>query len=149
MYRGNQIKMEEQNMNISKMKAEAIRRLEALGVNETLINELKENFKIKVTHHLIGKADDMTELHQDILDQFNALDYVHGFPYYILEGRINGKFFISVLYVEENEEEWEFEFDCIKNKYPHAYVYNFGVPELSEIGTIVVDTVDGVLRQIG
>lgn len=134
-------------MDILKMKKESIRRLKAMGVNQKLIDELQKDFKVKVTHLLTGNVGDMTELHQEFLDKFNALGY--GFPYYIIEDFTNGQYLISILYVEKDEEEWEFEFSCIESRYPHAYVYNFALPEYNEIGTILIKIDNGILYKVG
>lgn len=134
-------------MDIITMKEEAIRRLKAMNVDHGLIDELQKDFKIKCTNNLTGHVGDINELEQEVLDEFNSLDY--GFPYYMIVGFEAGNYLMSILYVEKDDEEWEFECECIENGYPHAYVYNFGRPDYSEIGTILIKTYNGVLHKIG
>lgn len=67
----------------------------------------------------------------------------------MIVGFENSNYLISILYIKNDEEEYEFELECIEIRYLHAYVYNFGRPEYSEIGTTLIKTYNGDLHKIG
>lgn len=57
---------------------------------------------------------------------------------------------LTLLYVSyENRDEWEAEKKDLKDMKPIAYVVNLTYPELSEYGTVVLRSHDGVLERIG
>lgn len=57
---------------------------------------------------------------------------------------------LTLLYVSyENQDEWEVEKEDLKAMEPIAYVMNLTYPELSEYGTVVLRSHDGVLERIG
>lgn len=57
---------------------------------------------------------------------------------------------LTLLYVSyENQDEWEAEKEDLKAMEPIAYVVNLTYPELSEYGTVVLRSHDGVLERIG
>lgn len=57
---------------------------------------------------------------------------------------------LTLLYVSyKNQDEWEAEKEDLKAMKPIAYVMNLTYPELSEYGTVVLRTHDGVLERIG
>lgn len=58
--------------------------------------------------------------------------------------------YLTLLYVSyENKDEWETEKEDLKAMEPIAYVMNLTYPELSEFGTVVLRSHDGVLERIG
>ena len=57
---------------------------------------------------------------------------------------------LTLLYVSyANQDEWEAEREDLKAMEPIAYVMNLTYPELSEFGTVVLRSHDGVLERIG
>lgn len=57
---------------------------------------------------------------------------------------------LTLLYVSYgNQDEWEAEKEDLKAMKPIAYVVNLTYPELSEYGTVVLRSHDGVLERIG
>ena len=57
---------------------------------------------------------------------------------------------LTLLYVSYgNQDEWEAEREDLKAMEPIAYVMNLTYPELSEFGTVVLRSHDGVLERIG
>ena len=57
---------------------------------------------------------------------------------------------LTLLYVSYgNQDEWEAEKKDLKDMKPIAYVVNLTYPELSEYGTVVLRSHDGVLERIG
>ena len=57
---------------------------------------------------------------------------------------------LTLLYVSYgNQDEWEAEKEDLKAMEPIAYVMNLTYPELSEYGTVVLRSHDGILERIG
>lgn len=57
---------------------------------------------------------------------------------------------LTLLYVSyENKDEWESEKEDLKAMEPIAYVMNLTYPELSEWGTVVLKTHDGIVERVG
>ena len=56
---------------------------------------------------------------------------------------------LTLLYLTENQKDWEEEKKWLREMKPIAYVVNLTYPELSEFGTVVLSSHDGVLERIG
>lgn len=57
---------------------------------------------------------------------------------------------LALLYVSYgNQDEWESEKEDLKAMKPIAYVMNLTYPELSEWGTVILKTHDGIVERIG
>ena len=57
---------------------------------------------------------------------------------------------LTLLYVSYgNKDEWQAEKEALKAMEPIAYVMNLTYPELSEYGTVLLRSHDGVLERIG
>lgn len=57
---------------------------------------------------------------------------------------------LTLLYLSDhNKDEWETEKKDLEAMEPIAYVMNLTYPELSEYGTVVLRSHDGVLERIG
>ena len=48
----------------------------------------------------------------------------------------------------ENKDEWKYEKEDLKVMEPIAYVMNLTYPELSEWGTVMLKTHDGIVERI-
>ena len=56
---------------------------------------------------------------------------------------------LTLLYLTESQKDWEEEKKWLREMQPMAYVVNLTYPELSEFGTVVLRSNDGVLERIG
>ena len=64
--------------------------------------------------------------------------------YHVIEGSNS----IALLYVSDNEEDWEEE-RLFDNTYISAYVHNFDFSELSEFGDVVISSSNGAMIRLG
>lgn len=72
-----------------------------------------------------------------------------GIPYHVIRNNTNMGVMYSILYVTKERTEWEMDNDDLKAGCAFAYVYNNTYPDLSEFGTIGVESsVGGILRII-
>ena len=56
---------------------------------------------------------------------------------------------LTLLTISGNKAEWQREREDLEARMPIAYVQNLTYPELSEWGTVVLKTHDGVVERIG
>ena len=56
---------------------------------------------------------------------------------------------LTLLTISENKAEWQREREDLEARMPIAYVQNLTYPELSEWGTVMLKTHDGIVERIG
>lgn len=56
---------------------------------------------------------------------------------------------LTLLTISGNKSEWQREREDLEARMPIAYVQNLTYPELSEWGTVVLKTHDGIVERIG
>lgn len=56
---------------------------------------------------------------------------------------------LTLLTISGNKAEWQREREDLEARMPIAYVQNLTYPELSEFGTVVLKTHDGIVERIG
>lgn len=56
---------------------------------------------------------------------------------------------LTLLTISGNKAEWQREREDLEARMPIAYVQNLTYPELSEWGTVVLKTHDGIVERIG
>ena len=56
---------------------------------------------------------------------------------------------LTLLTISGNKEEWQREREDLEARMPIAYVQNLTYPELSEWGTVMLKTHDGIVERIG
>ena len=126
-------------------KAEAIKRMKALGIFPQTIKQFEEG-KISYSEPT-GANYWLDEEQQKIVEEFekeyNALVYF-GIRSYTQFGKLD-----SFLYVSDHEDEWEYDNADLKDEYVVAYVYNYDDPWCSELGGIAVKEKFGGLVRIG
>ena len=132
---------------VDEMEGEAILRLELLHAPKELLEQLRENFKIKVTL-FSGELSDVEEIHQKALNMFQRAVGRKQFPFYITESW-HGMDVISVLYIRAEKDDWENERTMAKMGYHAIFGYNPGCEELSELGDGCFDIEDGLLWRVG
>ena len=129
--------------------------------SSAILDEIKERMRILGIEHYnvlslmnsnrIGdKLDysDVNKLTNDICDfeqKNNCIVYTVIYNEYEEIGN-----HLTLLYVSYgNKDEWQAEKEALKAMEPIAYVMNLTYPELSEYGTVVLRSHDGVLERIG
>ena len=129
--------------------------------SSAILDEIKERMRILGIEHYnvlslmnsnrIGdKLDysDVNKLTNDICDfeyKNNCIVYTVIYNEYEEIGN-----HLTLLYVSYgNKDEWQAEKEALKAMKPIAYVMNLTYPELSEYGTVLLRSHDGVLERIG
>ena len=144
---------EERPVSKSQLRNEIQRRLDILG------------YQIDREYTVIRNTDDYTSddyrsvLYFDSLgfdpyyDDFkyiNRIEENYGVTVYavIANGLILQRV-LTLLTISGNKAEWQREREDLEARMPIAYVQNLTHPELSEWGTVVLKTHDGIVERIG
>ncbi|MBO5896609.1 MAG: hypothetical protein J6Q83_04855 [Clostridia bacterium] len=138
--------MENKKNLLGEMREEARRRLEVLNVPSKAI-EIFEKGNIPVTVFSSEIESELSSLHKKVLDRFNKDITGEKLPFYITESW-HGCDIISVLYIGEYMDEWEFEREEAEEGYHLIYAYNVDNPDESEVGSGVFSIEDGVLWRV-
>ncbi len=137
-------------------KKEAIERLKILHEKyellENVITEFEKEdtlyyseYKNKVFSavlYWVSNREDLTELVKNVEEEKGILVY-----HAILTPTIYGTYF-SLLYVSQNQEEWEEEKMYLKESITSAYSINLSDIEMAEFGDIQIAGAMGGIRQI-
>lgn len=137
-------------------KKEAIERLKILHEKyellENVITEFEKEdtlyyseYKNKVfpaVLYWVSNREDLTELVKKVEEEKEILVY-----HAILTPTIYGTYF-SLLYVSQNQEEWEEEKMYLKESITSAYSINLSDIEMAEFGDIQITGAMGGIRQI-
>lgn len=137
-------------------KKEAIERLKILHEKyellENVITEFEKEdtlyyseYKNKVFSavlYWVSNREDLTELVKKVEEEKGILVY-----HAILTPTIYGTYF-SLLYVSQNQEEWEEEKMYLKESITSAYSINLSDIEMAEFGDIQIAGAMGGIRQI-
>ena len=137
-------------------KKEAIERLKILHEKyellENVITEFEKEdtlyyseYKNKVFSavlYWVSNREDLTELVKKVEEENGILVY-----HAILTPTIYGAFF-SMLYVSQNQEEWENDKIELKDSLPLAYCTNLSDSEMAQFGGIQIAGAMGGIRQI-
>ena len=137
-------------------KKEAIERLKILHEKyellENVITEFEKEdtlyyseYKNKVfpaVLYWVSNREDLTELVKKVEEEKGILVY-----HAILTPTIFGAFF-SMLYVSQNQEEWENDKIELKDSLPLAYCTNLSDSKMAEFGGIQIAGAMGGIRQI-
>ena len=129
--------------------------------SSAILDEIKERMRILGIEHYnvlslmnsnrIGdKLDysDVNKLTNDICDFEQKNDCIVYAVIYNEYEEIGNH--LTLLYVSYgNKDEWQAEKEALKAMEPIAYVMNLTYPELSEYGTVLLRSHDGVLERIG
>ena len=133
-------------------KQEAVFRMQQLGIMPECI-EAFENGKLweSETNSIPGAMYELDGKEKALVRKFeqeyNALVYhvIHT----LCNIRNDNHEMYSMLYVSNYPEEWEMDREMLKDNIAYAYVYNATDPDLSEIGSIAIQPVNGGLVRIG
>ena len=130
------------------MKAEALKRMEMLGLHENVVHEFEEgtlNYSDRM--RMFGKpvgvlywiTPEVEKLVRDFEEQFG------GMVYHLMHTNTSFGELVEMLFVSKYEEEWETDIEDIKSGEMLAYVYNLTYPEFSEFGHIGIKKAYGGL----
>lgn len=124
--------------NKEELMEEAIKRMKFLGLHKSCIDAFKKE--------KVWKSEFYGALYECDLDMQKLIDEVeercHGLVYHIIKGVYSAwgeqMVLYSFLYVPEEQEEWEYEWEDLKNGVVFGYVFNETDPNCSEFGTFYV-----------
>ena len=122
-------------VSIEDKKKEAIERMKMLKLHPNPIVEFKDdgllNFSERGILYWIDNEDWMEKI-REIEEEYNILVY-HAILNHAEFGEL-----LSLLYVSDSEDEWEFDRSDLLDGYIFAYVLNLDEPTYSEFGGITV-----------
>lgn len=136
------------------LKNEIQRRLDILG------------YDVRIMYHYLLSPKDPVTLTSDLVLYFDSADLgQEGDETMIIQNietnygvkvyaAITSQFgelgeMLTLLTISGNKAEWQREREDLEERMPIAYVQNLTYPELSEWGTVVLKTHDGIVERIG
>ena len=132
-------------MSVSRIekKREAIKRMEVLDIYAETIRQFEKDGLVSYSEPPLGVnfwlTDEQKKIAKDFEEEHNAL------VYFVIRSYTNFGTMDSFLFISKYEDEWVLDNNDIKNGYAYAYVYNYDIPEYSEIGLIGVQAKFGGL----
>lgn len=134
-------------MNVSNeiKKAEAIKRMKAMGIIPDAIKQFAEEDVVMVSEPPLGglfwMSDEEKKMVQDFEQEYNALVYL------VVRSYTNIGKMDSLFYVSDHKDEWFMDDADIDEGYACVYVVNYDMPDCSEFGSIGWKSIGGgVLR---
>lgn len=116
-------------------KAEAIRRMELLGVYPETIEQFDKYGYVSISEPPMGAffwaQDDDLKAINEFEHEYNALVYMVVRSYFKELGKMDAYFYVS-----DYIDEWKIDVDCFKNNEAFVYVFNHDYPMFSEFGSI-------------
>ena len=135
-------------MNVAReiKKAEAIKRMKAMGIIPDAIKQFAEEDVIMVSEPPLGGLfwlnDEEKKMVQDFEQEYNALVYL------VVRSYTNIGKMDSIFYVSDNKEQWFMDHSDIDDNMAYVYVVNYDMPDCSEFGSIGWKSIGGgVLRR--
>ena len=133
-------------VSMENKKREAIKRMYALDIYEEAIKHFEYDGTLNYSEPPMGinywLDDEQKKIVKDFEQVHNAL------VYFAIRSYTNIGIMDSFLFVSDYQEEWVLDNNDIRNGYAYAYVYNYDVPEYSEIGMIGIQSIFGGLVRI-
>ena len=135
------------NIPIDIKKQEAIKRMKTLDIFTETIRQFKNEDLVSYSEPPLGANywldDEQKKIVKEFEEEYNALVYfvVRSYTQF---GKLD-----TMLYVSDHKEEWEMDREDIECGYTYAYVYNYDIPEYSEIGSVAVQNRFGGLIRVG
>lgn len=144
---------EERPVSKSQLRNEIQRRLDILGYEidreYTFIRSTddytSDNYRVIIYFDSLGFGP-----YQDDFKYIQKIEENYGVTVYavITNGFEIGEM-LTLLTISGNKAEWQREREDLEARMPIAYVQNLTYPELSEWGTVVLKTHDGIVERIG
>ena len=136
-------------------RMEAMKRMINLGLMEQIVEEFVDENKIEYSEpvkmggmkfgalYWVSNEPEWEKQVEEFEAEYNALVY-HAVHSYTTFGEC-----LSLLYVSDYPDEWEYDNEDIKDGYVMTYTINLDYPDCSEFGSIVVREAGGGLVRIG
>lgn len=134
-----------------KQKAEAIARMEMLGIINEAIQQFKNDGTVMRSEHLklapgaegFGSLYWLTDEEKQMVEKFE--DGYDALVYMVIQTQANSGLHKAMLYVSDDMDEWEMDREDLEESIPMAYVVNCDIPEYSEFGSIGIKSAGGGL----
>lgn len=125
------------------LKAEALKRMEALELNEMLIRFFEKFDDLTAVAYprggLLQPTKEMIKLVKEAEEKFDMLVY-----YMIYADTSIGRL-LFMLYVMNEPESWRFDWSDIKKQIPSFWVANMDEPLFSEFGNQLIEKKNGIV----
>lgn len=127
-------------------KAEAIKRMNAMGVIQDAISQFDKNGTIMVSEPPFGCLYYLNDTEKNMVHEFEKEN--DALVYLVVRSFTNLGIMDNIFYVSKYEEEWEMDNADIDDGYALVYVVNYDMPYCSEFGSIAFNSIGGgVLRK--
>ena len=128
-------------------KAEAIKRLNTIGIIEDAISQFEHEDVVMVSENPYGFLywlnEDQKKLVKEFEEEYDGLVYLAN--YCTTEfGRL-----LSLFYVSDYGEEWNMDNEDMESGYAMVYCINLDCPDFSEFGSIAFEAINGGVKRIG
>lgn len=121
-------------------KAEAIKRMKALHMLSQPIREFEKEEKLNLSERigiLYWLEDDEKKMVKDFEEKWGFL------VYHVIKSYTTLGLMYSLMYVSDNEEDWELDAEDIQDGQAVCYVINKDMPDCSEFGVIGIKPMTG------
>lgn len=129
-------------MEFEVKKQEAIKRMKMLGLYPTVIEEFEQENKLNLSE-CQGMLYWLTDKQQQVVKAFEQK--YNSVVYHVIHTFTEFGELLTLLYVSDYEDEWEYDNDDLEQGYPCAYVVNLDDDICSEFGGIGIRPVNGGL----
>ena len=125
-------------------KQEAIHRMKMLNLHGNVLREFEQEDRLNMSEYG-GFLYWLDSDQQAIVDEFEA--EWNALVYHVIHSYTNIGEMLTLLYVSNYPEEWEYDRLDLAEGYPLAYVKNLDDPYLSEIGSVGIECrIGGLIR---
>lgn len=121
-------------------KAEAIKRMKALHMLSQPIRGFEKEEKLNLSERigiLYWLEDDEKKMVKDFEEKWGFL------VYHVIKSYTTLGLMYSLMYVSDNEEDWELDAEDIQDGQAVCYVINKDMPDCSEFGVIGIKPMTG------
>lgn len=125
-------------------KQEAIHRMKMLNLHGNVLREFEQEDRLNMSEYG-GFLYWLSSEQQAIVDEFEA--EWNALVYHVIHSYTSIGEMLTLLYVSNYPEEWEYDRLDLAEGYPLAYVKNLDDPYLSEIGSVGIECrIGGLIR---
>ena len=121
-------------VSMEEKKIEAIKRMKALKIFPDVIKQFEHDGKVSLSHPPVGAHFWLDDEQKKIVAAFekenDALVFT-GIRSYTNIGKMD-----SFLFVSDYRDEWHYDWENLEDSMVLAYVYNYDMPDCSEMGSI-------------
>ena len=127
-------------------KAEAIKRMEAIGIIPDAIKQFKNDDIVMVSEPPLGGLYWLNDEEKEMVRKFEQEN--NTLVYLVVRSFTNIGRMDNLFYVSDYDEEWFMDNADIEENYACVYVINHDMPDCSEFGTIAWKNVSGGILRV-